>query len=177
VRSGKLISALVVTGALAIVPSITGTPAHAAGGDLVCRGGFIDASVGGGGGAGITFQSKTVQVTGQGDAGQCTSLTDPSVTGGTFTYQASIQGECPNGGNGNASGTVVWNNGKTSKIQGTFVVDQNQVGMSSIHVLSGEFAGDSGSFAGPITYLPWYQCVFPTGLQYARAIINQAFLN
>jgi hypothetical protein len=90
--------------------------------------------------------------------------------------QATIQVECPNGGNGNANGTVVWNNGKTSKIQGTFVVDQNQVGMSSIHVVSGEFAGDSGSFAGPITYLPWYQCVFPTGLQCARAIINQALV-
>jgi hypothetical protein len=59
----------------------------------------------------------------------------------------------------------------------TFVVDQNQVGLSSIHVVSGEFQGDNGSFAGPITYLPWYACLFPTGVEYGRAIINEGFLN
>jgi hypothetical protein len=174
VRKGKLISALVVTGALAVVPSIVSTPAaHAAGGDIVCRGGFLEANLG----PGITFQTKTVQATGEGDMGQCTSLSDPSVTGGTFTYQATLNGECPNGAQGNGTGTITWNNGKTSKVSGTFVVDQNQVGMSGIHVVSGEFAGDSGSFAGPVTYLPWYECVFPTGFEYARSTINEAFLN
>jgi hypothetical protein len=174
VRTGKFISALVIAGAFAVIPTVTAGPtAHAAAGDVVCRGGSIDANIG----PGITFQTKTVQVTGQGDAGQCTSLSDPSVTGGTFTFQATIQGECPNGGNGNGSGVITWNNGKTSNIQGTFVVDQNQVGLSSIHVVSGEFQGDSGSFAGPITYLPWYECLFPTGVEYGRSIINEGFLN
>ena len=173
-RTGKSISALVAAGALIVIPAITGAPAaHAAGGDVVCRGGFINANLG----PGITFQSKTVQVTGEGDLGQCTSTSDTSLSGGTFTFQATIQGECPNGGNGNGSGTVTWNDGKTSKISGTFTVNQDNVGMSNIHVVSGAFQGDSGSFAGPVTYLPWYQCVFPTGFQYARAILNVAFLN
>jgi hypothetical protein len=174
VRSAKIISALVVTSAFAVIPSMTGaTAAHAAGGDVVCRGGTINANVG----PGITFQTKTVQVTGEGDLGQCTSLSDSSVTGGTFNFQATIQGECPNGGNGHGAGSITWNNGKTSKIQGTFVVDQNHVGMSSVHVIGGEFNSDSGSFAGPITYLPWYQCLFPTGVEYGRAILNEGFLN
>ena len=173
-RSGKIISALVATGALAVVPSIVSMPAaHAAAGDVVCRGGNLDANIG----PGITFKTATSQVTGQGDVGQCTSLSDPAVTGGTFTFQATIQGECPNGGNGNGTGSIIWNNGKTSKIQVSFVANQDQVGMSQVHVVSGEFNGDSGSFAGPVTYLPWYQCVFPTGFQYARAIINEGFLN
>jgi polyisoprenoid-binding protein YceI len=173
-RTGRLISALVATGALAIVPALAGAPvAHATAGDLVCNGGFIDANLG----PGMTFQTKTVQVTGEGDLGQCTSNNDSTLAGGTFTFQATIQGECPNGGNGNATGTVSWNNGKTSKVEGTFVVDQNQVGMSNVHVLSGEFAGDSGSFAGPITNLPWYECLFPTGVEYGRSILNEAFLN
>jgi hypothetical protein len=174
VRAGKLISALVLSGAFAVIPTLTAAPvAHATAGDVVCRGGQIDANFG----PGLTFQTKTIQVTGQGDAGQCTSLSDPSVTGGTFTFQATIQGECPDGGTGNGTGSIVWNNGKTSTVQYTFVVNQDQVGMSQLHVVSGEFQGDSGSFAGPVTYLPWYQCVFPTGFQYGRAIINEGFLN
>jgi hypothetical protein len=174
VRTGRLISALVATGALAVVPALAGVPAaQAAGGDLVCRGGFVEANFG----PGITFQTKTVQVTGEGDLGQCTSNSDTALSGGTFTYQATLQGECPDGGNGNASGTVTWNNGKTSKFQGTFSVNQDNFGMSGVHVLNGEFQGDSGSFAGPVTYLPWYQCVFPTGFQYGRGILNEAFLN
>jgi hypothetical protein len=174
VRTGKLISTLVITSAFAVIPALTSAPAaHATAGDLVCRGGFIEANLG----PGLTFQTKTVQVTGEGDLGQCTSNNDSSIAGGTFTFQATIQGECPNGGNGNGSGTVMWNNGKTSKVQGTFVVDQNQVGMSNVHVVSGEFEGDSGSFAGPITNLPWYECLFPTGVEYGRSILNEAFLN
>jgi hypothetical protein len=174
VRTGKLISALVAASTLAIVPAAMGaTAAHATAGDLVCRGGNINATFG----PGITFQTKTSQVTGQGDAGQCTSLSDPTITGGTFTYQATIQGQCPDGGNGNGAGSIVWNNGKTSKVQFTFVANQNQFGMSSVHVVSGEFAGDSGSFAGPVTYLPWYECLFPTGFEYANGTIDQAFLN
>jgi hypothetical protein len=46
-----------------------------------------------------------------------------------------------------------------------------------MHVISGEFAGDHGSFTGPITYLPWYQCLFPTGVESGRSIINEGFLN
>jgi hypothetical protein len=174
VRAGKLISALVVTSALAVVPSVTGvTTAHAAGGDIVCRGGYIEANAG----PGMTFQTRTIQVTGGGDLGQCQSLSDTSVTGGTFTYQATLNGECPNGAQGNGTATITWNNGKTSKASATFVVDQNQVGMSGVHIVNGEFQGDSGSFAGPITYLPWYECLFPTGVEYARAVINEGFLN
>jgi hypothetical protein len=174
VRTGKLISALAISGAFAVVPALTITPvAHATAGDVVCRGGQLNANIG----PGITFQTKTSQVTGEGDVGQCTSLSDPTVTGGTFTYQATIQGECPDGGTGNGSGSIIWNNGKTSNVQFTFVANQDQVGMSQVHVVSGEFQGDSGSFAGPVTYLPWYQCVFPTGFQAARAILNEGFLN
>jgi len=173
VRSGKIIGVLAAAGTLAVL-TVPGTPsAHAAAGDVVCRGGFIDANIG----PGITWQTKTSQLTGQGDVGQCTSTTDSTLTGGTFTFQATIQGECPNGGNGNGTASIVWNNGKTSKVQATFVVNQDQAGMSQVHVVDGAFKGDSGSFAGPITYLPWYQCVFPTGFQYARAIINEGFLN
>jgi hypothetical protein len=157
-----------------VVPALTGAQAaHAAGGDLVCRGGFVEANFG----PGITFQTKTVQATGEGDLGQCNSTSDTALAGGTFTFQATLQGECPDGGNGNATGTVSWNNGKTSKFQGTFTANQDNFGMSGVHILSGEFQGDSGSFAGPVTYLPWYQCVFPTGFQYGRGILNTAFLN
>jgi len=174
VRIGRLISALVMTSAATLIPGLASAPAaHATAGDVVCNGGFIEANAA----PGMTFTTKTTQITGQGDVGQCHSLSDPSVTGGTFTFQATVQGECPNGGNGNGSGAITWNNGKTSTIQGTFVVDQNQVGLSSVHVVSGEFQGDSGSFAGPITYLPWYECLFPTGVEYARSIINEGFLN
>jgi hypothetical protein len=174
VRTGRLISALVVTGAFAVIPAVTGAPiAHATAGDVVCNGGFIEANAA----PGLTFQTKTIQITGEGDVGQCKSLSDSGVTGGTFNFQATVQGECPDGGNGSASGVISWSNGKTSNIQGTFVVDQNQVGLSSIHVVSGEFQGDNGSFAGPITYLPWYACLFPTGVEYGRAIINEGFLN
>lgn len=173
-RAGKLISALVVTSALAVVPSVTGaTTAHAAGGDIVCRGGTIEANFG----PGITWQTKTVQATFSGDLGQCTSLADPKVSGGTFNGQATLQGECPNGGNGNGTGTITWNTGETSKFSATFGANQDQFGMSGVHVISGKYSGDSGSFAGPVTYLPWYQCVFPTGFQYARGIINEGFLN
>ena len=148
-RTGRLISALVVTGAFAVIPAVTGAPiAHATAGDVVCNGGFIEANAA----PGLTFQTKTIQITGEGDVGQCKSLSDSGVTGGTFNFQATVQGECPDGGNGSASGVISWSNGKTSNIQGTFVVDQNQVGLSSIHVVSGEFQGDNGSFAGPITY-------------------------
>jgi hypothetical protein len=174
VRTGKLISALVLAGGFAVVPALAVTPAaHATAGDVVCRGGTINVNIG----PGITFQTKTSQITGQVDLGQCTSLSDPSVTGGTATFQATIQGECPDGGNGNGSGSIIWNNGKTSAVQFTFVANQDQVGMSGVHVTSGEFQGDAGSFAGPVTYLPWYQCVFPTGFQNAKAIINEGFLN
>jgi hypothetical protein len=174
VRTGKLISALVVTSAFIGIPAVTGAPvAHATAGDVVCSGGFLEANAA----PGLTFQTKTIQITGQGDMGQCHSLGDSTVAGGTLTFQATVQGECPNGGNGNGSGVITWNNGKTSNVQGTFVIDQNQVGLSSIHVVSGEFQGDSGSFAGPITYLPWYECLFPTGVEYGRSIINEAFLN
>jgi hypothetical protein len=174
VRAGKLISALVVISALAVVPSVTGaTTAHAAGGDVICRGGWIEANFG----PGITFQTKTSQATANADLGQCNSLSDPTVTGGTAVIQATINGECPSGGQGNGTATITWNNQKTSKVQFTFTANQDTFGMSGVHVISGEFQGDSGSFAGPVTYLPWYQCVFPTGFQYARGIINEGFLN
>lgn len=147
-------------------------PAPSAG-SIVCRGGNWQTTIG----PGITFQTKTSQLTGEGDVGQCQSPDDPSVTGGTFEFQAAGSGECPSGIHATGSGTILWNNGQTSKIQGTAVVNQDQIGASSIHVVSGEFAGDSGSFAGPITYLPWYQCLFPTGFQSAKGIINEGFLN
>ena len=173
-RTGRLLSALAVTGAFAVIPAVAGvSTAHATAGDVVCNGGFIEANAA----PGLTFQTKTIQITGEGDVGQCRSLSDSGVTGGTFNFQATVQGECPDGGNGSASGVISWSNGKTSNIQGTFVVDQNEVGLSSIHVVSGEFQGDNGSFAGPITYLPWYACLFPTGVEYGRAIINEGFLN
>jgi hypothetical protein len=142
-------------------------------GSVVCRGGNYETTIG----PGITFQTKTVQMTGQGDVGQCQSPSDPTVTGGTFTFQATGQGECPNGLNANGSGVIIWNNGQTSTIQGTAVIDQNQIGAVSMHVISGEFAGTHGSFTGPITYLPWYECLFPTGVQSGRGIINEGFLN
>jgi len=142
-------------------------------GSVVCRGGNWQTTIG----PGITFQTKTVQMTGQGDVGQCTSPDDPTVTGGTFTFQATGQGECPNGQHANGTGTIIWNNGQTSTIQGGAVVDQNQIGAVTMHVVKGEFAGDSGSFAGPITSLPWYQCLFPTGVQGASGVINEGFLN
>jgi hypothetical protein len=174
VRAGKLISALVATSALAVVPSVTGaTTAHAAGGDIICRGGNVEASFG----PGITWQTKTVQATFSIDLGQCTSLSDTAITGGTAVGQATMNGECPNGGQGNGTATITWNNQKTSKVSFTFVVNQNQFGMSGVHVISGEFQGDTGSFAGPVTYLPWYECVFPTGFEYARGVINEGFLN
>lgn len=173
-RAGKLISALVVTSALAVVPSVTGAmTANAAGGDINCQGGSIQATMG----PGITWQTKTVQVTGSGDIGLCTSLSDPAVTGGSFTYQATITGECPNGGMGAGGGTITWNNGKTSKIQGTFSVNQDHFGMSGIHVVGGQFQGDSGSFSGDVTQLPWYQCLFPTGFQNARGSLSNVILN
>jgi hypothetical protein len=142
-------------------------------GSVVCRGGNIETTIG----PGITFQTKTVQMTGQGDVGQCQSPSDPTVTGGTFTFQATGQGECPNGLNANGTGVIIWNNGQTSTVQGSAVIDQNQIGAVTMHVVSGEFAGDHGSFTGPITYLPWYQCLFPTGVQSGRGIINEGFLN
>jgi hypothetical protein len=142
-------------------------------GSITCRGGNYQTTIG----PGITFQTKTVQMTGTGDVGQCQSPDDPTVTGGTFELQATGSGECPNGIHANGTGTILWNNGQTSEIQGGAVVDQNQVGAVSMHVVKGEFAGDTGSFAGPITYLPWYECLFPTGVEYARAVINEGFLN
>jgi hypothetical protein len=142
-------------------------------GSVVCRGGNISTTIG----PGITFQTKTVQMTGEGDAGQCTSPDDPSISGGTFNFQATGHGECPNGLNAHGTGTIIWNNGQTSTIQGTAVLSQNQIGAMSVHVTKGEFAGDSGAFAGPITYLPWYQCLTPTGIEYGRGIINEGFLN
>jgi hypothetical protein len=142
-------------------------------GSVVCRGGNYQTTIG----PGITFQTKTVQMTGQGDVGQCQSPSDPTVTGGTFTFQATGQGECPNGLNANGTGVIIWNNGQTSTVQGSAVIDQDQIGAVSMHVVAGEFAGDHGSFTGPITYLPWYECVFPTGVQSGRGIINVGFLN
>jgi len=142
-------------------------------GSVVCRGGNYETTIG----PGITFQTKTVQMTGQGDVGQCQSPSDPSVTGGTFTFQAAGQGECPNGLNATGSGVIIWNNGQTSTIQGTAAIDQNQIGAVSMRVVSGEFTGTHGSFSGPITYLPWYECVFPTGVESGRGIINEGFLN
>jgi hypothetical protein len=142
-------------------------------GSVVCRGGNLETTIG----PGITWQTKTVQLTGEGDAGLCQSPDDPTVTGGTFEFQATIQGQCPDGGNGSFSGVIIWNNGQTSTVQGTAVVNQDQIGAASLHVVSGEFAGDHGAFAGPITYLPWYQCLFPTGVQSGRGIINEGFLN
>jgi Bacterial lectin len=142
-------------------------------GSVVCRGGNLETTIG----PGITFQTKTVQMTGEGDVGQCSSPSDPTITGGTFNFQATGQGECPNGLHTNGTGTIIWNNGQTSTIAGTAVVSQDNIGEARIHVTKGEFAGDTGAFTGPITYLPWYQCVFPTGIQYARGIINEGFLN
>jgi hypothetical protein len=142
-------------------------------GNVICRGGNYETTIG----PGITFQTRTVQMTGQGDVGQCQSPSDPSVTGGTFTFQAAGQGECPNGLNATGSGVIIWNNGQTSTVQGTAVIDQNQIGAVSMHVVSGEFTGTHGSFSGPITYLPWYECVFPTGVESGRGIINEGFLN
>jgi hypothetical protein len=142
-------------------------------GSVVCRGGNYQTTIG----PGITFQTKTVQLTGTGDVGQCQSPDDPTITGGTFEFQATGSGECPNGLHANGRGTIIWNNGQTSTIQGSAVVDQNQIGAVSMHVTAGEFAGDSGSFAGPITYLPWYECLFPTGVESGRGIINSGFLN
>jgi hypothetical protein len=142
-------------------------------GSVVCRGGNYETTIG----PGITFQTKTVQMTGQGDVGQCQSPSDPTVTGGTFTFQAAGQGECPNGLNASGSGVIIWNNGQTSTVQGTAVIDQNQIGAVNMHVIAGEFAGTHGSFTGPITYLPWYECLFPTGVEGGRGIINEGFLN
>jgi hypothetical protein len=142
-------------------------------GSVVCRGGNIETTIG----PGITFQTRTVQMTGQGDVGQCQSPDDPTVTGGTFTFQAAGQGECPNGLHANGAGVIIWNNGQTSTVRGTAVIDQNQIGAVTMHVTGGEFAGDHGSFTGPITYLPWYECVFPTGVESGRGIINEGFLN
>jgi hypothetical protein len=142
-------------------------------GSVTCRGGNIETTIG----PGITFQTKTVQMAGQGDVGQCQSPSDPSVTGGTFTFQATGQGECPNGLHANGTGVIIWNNGQTSTVQSTAAIDQNQIGAVTMHVISGEFAGDHGSFTGPVTYLPWYECLFPTGLESGRSIINEGFLN
>ena len=142
-------------------------------GNVICRGGNYETTIG----PGITFQTKTVQMTGQGDVGQCQSPSDPTVTGGTFTFRATGQGECPNGLNATGSGVIIWNNGQTSTVQGTAVIDQNQIGAVSMRVVSGEFTGTHGSFSGPITYLPWYECVFPTGVESGRGIINEGFLN
>jgi hypothetical protein len=142
-------------------------------GNVICRGGNYETTIG----PGITFQTKTVQMTGQGDVGQCQSPSDPTVTGGTFTFRATGQGECPNGLDATGSGVIIWNNGQTSTVQGTAVIDQNQIGAVSMRVVSGEFTGTHGSFSGPITYLPWYECVFPTGVESGRGIINEGFLN
>jgi hypothetical protein len=142
-------------------------------GSVTCRGGNVETTIG----PGITFQTKTVQMTGQGDVGQCQSPSDPTVTGGTFTFQATGQGECPNGLNANGTGVIIWDNGQTSRVQSTAVIDQNQIGAVSMHVISGEFSGDHGSFSGPVTYLPWYECLFPTGVESGRSIINEGFLN
>jgi hypothetical protein len=152
--------------------SVTIAPAPAAG-SVVCRGGTIEATIG----PGITFQTKTVRLTGEGDTGQCQSPTDPSITGGTFTFAATGQGECPNGLNANGTGTIMWNNGQVSSVQVTAVLSPDQIGEASFHVVQGEFAGDSGQFAGPITYLPWYNCVSPAGVEFGRATINEGFLN
>ena len=142
-------------------------------GSVVCRGGNYQVTIG----PGITFQTKTVQMTGTGDVGQCESPSDPTVTGGTFELQATGSGECPNGLHANGTGTIIWNNGQTSTVKGSAVVDQNQLGAVSMHVTAGEFTGDSGAFVGPITYLPWYECLFPTGVESGRGIINNGFLN
>jgi hypothetical protein len=142
-------------------------------GSVICRGGNIETTIG----PGITFQTKTVQMTGQGDTGQCQSPSDPTISSGTFTFQATGQGACPNGLDARGTGVIIWNNGQTSSIAGTAVLDQNQVGAVTMHVTKGEFAGDSGTFAGPITYLPWYNCLTPNGVEYGRGIINEGFLN
>jgi hypothetical protein len=59
----------------------------------------------------------------------------------------------------------------------TAVVSPDRIGMGSITVKRGEFAGDHGSFNGPLTYLPWYNCLTPAGVQYGRGIFNEGFLN
>jgi hypothetical protein len=183
VRSRKIISALAFVGAFAAVPgagvahaAVSGTGvAHVAagGGGVECRGGFVEATLG----PALTWQTKTSRLTGEGDVGQCQSTEDSKVTGGTFTFAATGQGECPTGINANGTGTITWNTGENSTISGTAVVNADQIGVSGIHVTKGKFAGESGQFAGPITYLPWYNCLTPGGLAYGRGIINTGFVH
>lgn len=103
--------------------------------------------------AGFTFQTRTNRITGEGDVGPCES-SDLSLTGRTYTFSATGQGECPDGFNGNFQGDITWNNGQASVIEGTAVVSPDRIGMGSITVKRGEFAGDHGSCRFPGTARP-----------------------
>ncbi|WP_326774544.1 hypothetical protein [Streptomyces sp. NBC_01445] len=145
-----LMSAAVAAAAIALSPLGQASAAAPADiGHVVCNGGALSVQYN----PGITFAKKTLQLSANGDMGNCTSKSHPKITGGSIQFQASLPAQCPGPiGPGYAKATIYWNDGTRTVIdQTTFRGDTQSFSLEGGSIATGAFAGGTARGSGRTT--------------------------
>jgi hypothetical protein len=167
-RRSRVVAGRVVVAALMGVPVVTLAPFNAG----VAHAAMLDLALcleydGNSYTPGITFTPRPTNISSSGVLGPCVSMTDPTLTSGS--YQGSGTGNVSCTG-GTFAGTVIyhWNNGRDSTVSYTAVIG-TRLGAETVvlykgKVTDGEFKGYS--YTSPLTALNLLplNCLSPQGV-------------
>ncbi len=157
-----------------VLAAATPTPAPApVAPDITCKGGRLTWTAD----PAITFAHVTVTFDAHADLGVCVSRKYPLITGGSLTLKGAARGGCPDGvTDGSGMAEIQWNDGSDSVVQGDFSGGIDALTVPESHVISGRFAGDTGSLKATMSRLDWYFCLTPWGISSAQAIVDTLVL-
>ncbi|MFH8755927.1 hypothetical protein [Streptomyces atroolivaceus] len=121
----------------------------------------------------VSFNSNLV-------LGPCVSLTHPSITGGTGSFQGTGPLSCVGGSPGAYNIVYNWNDGSNSTVRYTLTLDLKPGGQTVLTtigtVISGVFAGDTASHTTLAITTDLLGCLSPGGITSVSGPIVVTFL-